>query len=94
MSRTQSTLNGMVAEIEAEGGRALGVACDVGSRVQVFAAVQRTLDEFGTVDVLVNNAQGFGTQDAPRSSTKYMTVEEYPDDEIEYIFRTGAMATL
>jgi NAD(P)-dependent dehydrogenase (short-subunit alcohol dehydrogenase family) len=23
-----------------------------------------------------------------------MTVEEYPDDEIEYIFRTGAMSTL
>ena len=94
VSRTQSTLDDVVKEIKAEGGEAIGISCDVGSREQVFAAVEKTLHVFGTVDVLVNNAQGFGTQGAPRASTKYMTVEEYPDDEIEYIFRTGAMATL
>jgi NAD(P)-dependent dehydrogenase (short-subunit alcohol dehydrogenase family) len=94
VSRTPATLDAVVAEITAEGGTAIGIPCDVGSKEQVFAAVDRTLSAFGTVDVLVNNAQGFGTQGAPRASTKYMTVEEYPDDEIEYIFRTGAMATL
>ena len=94
VSRTPATLDAVVDEIRAEGGTAIGIPCDVGVRDQVFAAVERAVAEFGTVHVLVNNAQGFGTQSAPRSSTKYMTVEEYPDDEIEYIFRTGAMATL
>lgn len=94
VSRTPASLDAVVEEITAQGGTAIGIPCDVGSREQVFAAVQRTVEHFGTVHVLVNNAQGFGTQTAPRSSTKYMTVEEYPDDEIEYIFRTGAMATL
>ena len=83
VSRTQSTLDSVVEEIRAEGGEAVGIACDVGVREQVFSAVAQTIDAFGTVDILVNNAQGFGTQSAPRSSTKYMTVEEYPDDEIE-----------
>jgi 2-hydroxycyclohexanecarboxyl-CoA dehydrogenase len=94
VSRTKSTVDEVVADIRSSGGTALGVQCDVGQKDQVFAAVQRTLDEFGTVHILVNNAQGFGTQDAPRASTKYMGVEDTPDDEIEYIFRTGTMATL
>ncbi len=94
VSRTPATVDAVVAEIVAQGGQAIGVPCDVGVKAQIFAAVATTLEHFGTVDILVNNAQGFGTQAAPRSSTKYMTVEEYPDDEIEYIFRTGAMATL
>jgi len=94
VSRTGTTVDQVVDEITRAGGTAVGITCDVGDRAQVFAAVDRTLEEFGTIDVLVNNAQGFGTQDAPRSSTKYMGVEETPDDEIEYIFRTGTMATL
>jgi len=36
--------------------RALAVACDVGDAAQVDAAVARTLEEFGRIDLLVNNA--------------------------------------
>src|SRR5215471_9976860 len=36
--------------------RALAVRCDVSQRRDVEAAVQATLDAFGTVDILVNNA--------------------------------------
>jgi NAD(P)-dependent dehydrogenase (short-subunit alcohol dehydrogenase family) len=36
--------------------RALGLACDVREKGQVEAVVARTLDEFGRIDVLVNNA--------------------------------------
>ena len=32
VSRTQSTLDGVVAEIQSEGGEAIGIACDVGVR--------------------------------------------------------------
>ena len=58
VSRTQSTLDAVVAEIRSEGGEAIGIACDVGVREQVFSAVEQTLSAFGTVDILVNNAQG------------------------------------
>ena len=42
--------------ISEAGGRALGVAADVGQSDQVAAMVERTLESFGQVDILVNNA--------------------------------------
>lgn len=45
-----------VASIEAEGGRALAVTCDVTDRDEVFALVGAAVEAFGAVDVLINNA--------------------------------------
>jgi 3-oxoacyl-[acyl-carrier protein] reductase len=45
-----------VDEIRGMGRRALAVRCDVTDRAQVDAAVARTVEELGSVDVLVNNA--------------------------------------
>ncbi|MGI8329064.1 3-oxoacyl-ACP reductase FabG [Actinomadura scrupuli] len=42
--------------IRAAGGEAIAVACDVSSKDQVEAAVERTVGELGSLDVLVNNA--------------------------------------
>lgn len=46
----------VVAEIEYAGGRALGIACDVSSRAQIDAVIDQTVAEFGTVNILINNA--------------------------------------
>jgi citronellol/citronellal dehydrogenase len=53
------------AEVEAAGGRALALAMDVRDDEQVASAVQRTVREFGGIDILVNNASAIsltGTQ--------------------------------
>jgi len=42
--------------IIAKGGKALGIAVNVTDKEQVEAAVQKTVDTFGKVDCLVNNA--------------------------------------
>lgn len=44
------------AAIEAAGGRAIGVRADISSEDDVEAMVVRTVEAFGKVDVLVNNA--------------------------------------
>ncbi|MCK6507247.1 SDR family oxidoreductase [Myxococcota bacterium] len=46
----------VVARIEAMGGQALAVPCDVRDAGQVDAMVQAAVDRFGRLDALVNNA--------------------------------------
>lgn len=43
-------------EIEAAGGKALPVVCDIRNEEQVEAAVAATVEKFGGVDICVNNA--------------------------------------
>jgi citronellol/citronellal dehydrogenase len=43
-------------EIEAAGGKALPLACDIRDEAQIAAAVAKTVEKFGGIDVLVNNA--------------------------------------
>lgn len=43
-------------QIEAAGGRALPVACDVREEAQVKAAIDKCVERFGGLDIVVNNA--------------------------------------
>ncbi len=44
------------AAVEAAGGQAIGVTADVCSRVDLTRAVQAGIEQFGSLDVMVNNA--------------------------------------
>ncbi|MEO5963532.1 MAG: NAD(P)-dependent oxidoreductase [Thermomonas sp.] len=62
------TIHTAAAEIEAAGGRALPLQCDIREEEQVRAAVAATVDVFGGIDILVNNASAIwlrGTLDTP-----------------------------
>ena len=54
--RTPSTLEVVVDEIRAEGGRALTIRCDVSKAAEASAMMQSIVDEYDRLDVLVNNA--------------------------------------
>ncbi len=55
-TKLPGTIEETAREVEAAGRRALAVPMDVTDEAQVQAMAQRTLEEFGRVDVLVNNA--------------------------------------
>ena len=55
-ARREERLDDLVKRINDDGGEALAVACDVTDEKQAHALIQRAKDEFGRVDVLVNNA--------------------------------------
>ncbi|MDQ6436417.1 NAD(P)-dependent oxidoreductase [Mesorhizobium sp. LHD-90] len=50
------TIHTAAAEIEAAGGRALAVLCDIRDEGQVAEAVAKTVETFGGIDICVNNA--------------------------------------
>jgi NAD(P)-dependent dehydrogenase (short-subunit alcohol dehydrogenase family) len=50
-----------VKEIEARGGQALGVACDVSREDDTRDLATKAGERFGRIDVLVNNAAVYGT---------------------------------
>jgi citronellol/citronellal dehydrogenase len=66
--RLPGTIHSVAAEVEAAGGRALALQCDIREEDQVQAAVAATVDAFGGLDILVNNASAIwlrGTLDTP-----------------------------
>jgi len=50
------TIHTAAAEIEAAGGKALPVMCDIRFEEQVQAAVDATVAKFGGIDICINNA--------------------------------------
>ncbi len=50
------TIYSAAAEIEAAGGQALPLQCDIREEASVLAAVAQAVQRFGGVDILVNNA--------------------------------------
>ena len=50
------TIHTAAAQIEAAGGKALALVCDIRDELQVEAAVAATVARFGGIDVCVNNA--------------------------------------
>ena len=55
--RTLAKVERTAAEIARRGGKARAVACDVKSEEEIRACVRATVDAFGGLHVLVNNAQ-------------------------------------
>jgi citronellol/citronellal dehydrogenase len=50
------TIFSAAEEIEATGGKALALACDIRDEQQVLAATRKTAETFGGIDILINNA--------------------------------------
>jgi citronellol/citronellal dehydrogenase len=62
------TIYSAAEEIEAAGGKALPLAADIRDEAQVASAVAKTVERFGGIDILVNNASAInltGTLETP-----------------------------
>lgn len=54
--RLGGTIFSAAAEIEQAGGKALAVQVDIRSEEQIQAAIEKTVAQFGGIDVVINNA--------------------------------------
>ena len=84
LGRTVSKCETVAAEIAAAAARRLPLACDVEHRDQIDASVARVVDQWGRIDVLVNNAQAM----------TYLSIRKLTDDDMESMWRSGPLAVL
>ena len=64
------TIHTAAKEIEAAGGKALAIACDIRFEDQVAAAVARTVETFGGIDIVVNNASAISLTGTEQTEMK------------------------
>ncbi len=58
VARTVAEIEATAAEIRSMGRKAIAVATDVRQSDQIANMVQKTVEEFGRIDILINNAGG------------------------------------
>src|SRR2546425_12516578 len=54
--KLKGTIYTAADDVRAAGGKALPVLCDIRDDTQVMAAIDKTVEEFGSIDFCVNNA--------------------------------------
>ncbi len=64
------TIYSAAQEIEAAGGRALPLLVDVRNEAAVADAIARTAEEFGGIDIVVNNASAISLTPTPQTDMK------------------------
>lgn len=72
----------LVAEIRVSGGKAIGIVADVTDEDQIAELVKGTLDSYGRIDGLINNAALFGKLERRR-------FEEIDIDEFDAVMRVN-----
>ncbi len=83
-ARSEDRAAPVLAEISGGGGEAIGAVCDVTRLEQIDACVAAAVDAFGTVDILVNNA----------NVAPYGELLDVSDKAFELAFRVGPLAVL
>jgi NAD(P)-dependent dehydrogenase (short-subunit alcohol dehydrogenase family) len=83
-ARAEEKLRFLEREVLASGGRALAVKTDVADEASVGAMVERTVGEFGSINVLVNNA-GLGLSGR---------VEDLRPADLRYLFGVNVVGPL
>lgn len=83
-ARRRDEIQARVRELEAEGGRAVGVQADVRNREDAARTIAAAAESFGRVDILVNNAQ----------TNRHGKIEEITDEAIDLTLGSGLFGTL
>jgi NAD(P)-dependent dehydrogenase (short-subunit alcohol dehydrogenase family) len=72
--RSQESLDDTVALVTGNGGRAVARLCDIADQGQIDALMQSVADEFGRIDILINNAAIY-----PRREWTEITAESWDE---------------
>jgi NAD(P)-dependent dehydrogenase (short-subunit alcohol dehydrogenase family) len=86
-ARSGKTLDAVEAEIKDLGGRVMSSMCDITKPEDIVRTIKDTIDHFGAIDILVNNAH-----DLPMETT--LPFLETDDQNIRHTFDGGVLSTI
>jgi len=83
-------------DVNAAGGEAIAVKCDVLDKAGVEAAADAVIEAFGKVDILINGAGGNKKQatTTPKGADPAMSFFDLPADAVEFVFSLNFIGTL
>ena len=79
--------------IEAAGGTAIAKPTNIAIKSDVVDMVGFAVETYGSLDILVNNAQSWGTRDEPTGLPVPTPLELFDDAELDWTFDTGFRGT-
>ena len=85
---TASSAN-VVESIRADGGEAVGIACDVRDRTDLERACTEVLDSFGHIDMLINAAGGNSPHATTSATTSFFDLDVHAVDAVLGLNFTG-----
>jgi citronellol/citronellal dehydrogenase len=68
--KLKGTIYTAADEVRAAGGKALPILCDIRDEAQVIAAIEKTVAEFGGIDICVNNASAISLTNSQATDMK------------------------
>jgi citronellol/citronellal dehydrogenase len=68
--RLKGTIYTAADDVRAAGGKALPVVCDIRDEAQVMDAIEKTVAEFGGIDICVNNASAISLTNSQATDMK------------------------
>ena len=86
-ARSAKTLKEVAAEIEERGGTVMDYVCDIRDQEDINRTVAATIEAFGAIDVLVNNAHDLPAETA-------LPFLETDDDNVRHSFEGGVLSTV
>jgi citronellol/citronellal dehydrogenase len=68
--RLKGTIYTAADDVRAAGGKALPLVCDIRDEAQVMTAIEKTIAEFGGIDICVNNASAISLTNSQATDMK------------------------
>ncbi|HET9843349.1 MAG TPA: NAD(P)-dependent oxidoreductase [Gammaproteobacteria bacterium] len=68
--RLEGTIHSVAKEVETHGGRSLAIQLDIRDETQIYDAIEHTIQVFGGIDVLINNASAIDLTNAEEITLK------------------------
>ena len=69
-SKLGGTIFSAAQEVEATGAKALAVKCDIRNEEEIINAVNKTVEAFGSIDILINNASAINLSNTEKTEAK------------------------